>query len=167
MPRKNARHGLQCSKFLRNNFPDEYRSWRVMWARTLYPSQKDWRYYGGRGIFVTDERWRNFENFLEDVGEKPEPKHIYGLGRIDSNPPLGFCPENCKWKTKQERAKQARHPGRLQTRCHRGHWLTGENLVPSSLARGMRKCRKCARLNAQARGPAKKEKQCTKQIKLP
>ena len=49
--------------------------------------------YGGRGIKIC-KRWLMFENFLEDMGEKPQGKV---LGRIDLD--KGYYPKNCEWST--------------------------------------------------------------------
>ena len=49
-------------------FTRTHRSWTAMLARCRNPNIKDYHRYGGRGIMVCD-RWHDFRNFLEDMGE--------------------------------------------------------------------------------------------------
>ena len=68
-----------------------YEIWASVKQRCLNPRNKDYKHYGERGITIC-ERWMKFDNFLEDMGEKPE-KH--SIERIDTN--KGYYKENCKW----------------------------------------------------------------------
>jgi len=44
------------------------------------------------------ESWLKFDNFLEDMGERPSEKHL--LHRIDNS--KGYYPDNCEWKLKSK-----------------------------------------------------------------
>ncbi len=79
-----------------------YHSWRAMKRRCNQESNKDFKYYGGRGITYTDD-WEKFEGFLKDMGERPEDKT---LDRIDNN--KSYSKENCKWSTLKEQIANRR-----------------------------------------------------------
>lgn len=77
----------------------EYYTWRSMKSRCVNPKNASYARYGGRGIRVCD-RWMRFENFYEDMGDAPE-----GLTLERSNVNGDYCPENCKWATYTEQAR--------------------------------------------------------------
>jgi hypothetical protein len=80
-----------------------YRSWASAKSRCITPTNDRYSSYGGRGITMCD-RWLNsFENFLEDMGERPESM---SLDRIDVDG--NYETSNCRWATAKEQSNNTR-----------------------------------------------------------
>jgi len=85
-----------------------YISWASMITRCTNPNRDGYRHYGGRGISVC-ERWRKFENFLFDMGERPSGTSI---DRIDVNG--NYEPGNCRWATQSVQVANRRNKNEIK-----------------------------------------------------
>lgn len=92
--RKHGHNGLKRSP--------TYNVWAGIIQRCHNPKNKAYAYYGGRGITVCD-RWRQYENFLADMGERPGE---LTLERRDNA--KGYEPGNCYWATRKEQMRNTR-----------------------------------------------------------
>lgn len=73
-----------------------YRSWNHMKQRCDNPRCHQYSDYGGKGI-TYDPRWVSFENFLEDMGERPEGTSLNRIRRARV-----YSKETCNWASKSE-----------------------------------------------------------------
>lgn len=95
----------------------EFRIWQGMISRCYSKKNKKYYRYGGRGIIVCD-RWRNnFENFYEDMGNRPSLRH--SIERINNNG--NYSPDNCRWDISFSQSRNT----------SRNHWIehNGERLI--------------------------------------
>lgn len=76
----------------------EYRSWASMMTRCTNPKYEHWERYGGRGISVCQRWLDSFENFLADMGQRPEGTSLDRYPNPDGN----YEPGNCRWATRVE-----------------------------------------------------------------
>jgi hypothetical protein len=81
-----------------------YNTWQSMIRRCHNPgTRQERKWYADRGIRVCD-RWReSFDNFLADMGERPEGRT---LDRIDTDG--NYEPGNCRWATPIEQRHNRR-----------------------------------------------------------
>ena len=79
------RHGMTKSP--------TWKSWGSMVYRCTKETGRQYSVYGG----MLCDRWKIFENFLEDMGERPSGKTI---DRVDVT--KGYFKENCRWATPKE-----------------------------------------------------------------
>lgn len=83
-----------------------YTSWNSMKSRCRDVGNGSYPHYGGRGITVCD-RWLKFENFLEDMGERPGLDYQIDRRDADGN----YEPGNCRWITRAENNARRKDPG--------------------------------------------------------
>lgn len=79
-----------------------YQSWDAMRKRCSLRTHVGFKNYGGRGIAVC-AHWRDFANFLADMGERPPGT---SLDRVDSNG--NYEAANCRWATPVEQHSNRR-----------------------------------------------------------
>jgi hypothetical protein len=97
MRRRVTRHG-----YSRKTGGGIWKTWDGILQRINNPNNKDYPNYGGRGLDM-DPRWKVFENFLADMGDRPQGCSI---GRIDNE--CGYWPDNCRWETMLEQQNNRR-----------------------------------------------------------
>lgn len=95
----------------------EYEAWHTGQQRTTNPNHPRYADYGGRGITWPAEWLGKPDQFLKDMGEKPNPTDE--LERVDNN--LGYSKANCIWASPTVQGRNKRN-NRVIT--HDGQSLT-------------------------------------------
>ena len=96
--------------------------WSAMRRRCNTASTGNFAIYGGRGIGVCDE-WKDYLAFREWALTHGYDDSL-SLDRIDVNG--DYCPENCRWVTAKEQARNRRNTIYVEFR--------GERVPPSQLS---------------------------------
>jgi hypothetical protein len=85
----------------RKSFTPEYYSYGAMIQRCNNPKNKDYKYYGGRGIKVL---FKDFKEFFAEIGSKPGTEYTVERINNDGN----YEPGNIKWATRLEQRHNRR-----------------------------------------------------------
>lgn len=80
-----------------------YMVWSSMKSRCNNKNHHAYNSYGGRNIKICN-RWNDYVNFLEDMGDKPEG---LSLDRIDNNGDYSL--DNCRWATRSEQQRNKKN----------------------------------------------------------
>lgn len=80
-----------------------YQIWQGIVQRCTVKTNPNYQFYGGAGVKL-DSRWLVFENFLTDMGEKPEGKSIDRRKGTE-----GYSADNCRWATKKEQQRNLKN----------------------------------------------------------
>lgn len=80
-----------------------YKLWAGMRRRCEDRNSRDFVNYGARGVKVC-ERWQDFWSFVADIGQRPSPRHSVDRINVHGD----YCPENCRWATTKEQARNRR-----------------------------------------------------------
>jgi len=77
-----------------------YTSWKAMKSRCLNINNKDYKYYGLKGITVCDN-WKDYQSFAAWARDNGWEENLT-IDRINSS--KNYDPDNCRWLTRSDNA---------------------------------------------------------------
>lgn len=86
--------------------------WKAMKKRCNNTQDKDYRFYGARGVTVC-ENWTHLKNFQAWAYASGYESELT-IDRIDSSGP--YSPDNCRWITQKENCRKQRPHSRYSQR---------------------------------------------------
>ena len=95
---RRRKYGSPADFKSKQEHPREADAWRRMIAACEWPSSRQYKGVGGKGIKVCSEWLDSFRAFLADVGARPSPAHV--LVRLDRS--RDFTPANVRWGGRSE-----------------------------------------------------------------
>jgi hypothetical protein len=87
-----------------HSYSKTYTSWHSMIQRCTNSNMPNYYLYGGRDIIICNRWLESFENFLEDMGERPVGKTLDRYPDKNGN----YEPNNCRWATYKEQSRNTK-----------------------------------------------------------
>jgi hypothetical protein len=107
---RSYKHGLSRTR--------QFKIWQHIRSRTMSPSNDRYHRYGGRGIKLCDE-WMDFVNFYNWSLSNGYSDKLT-IDRINNED--NYCPENCRWVTRQLNSKNMSIYPMTRIRKHGKGW---------------------------------------------
>ena len=108
--RSEIKHGLTKTP--------EYHAWIAIKSRCYNKKDKRYKYYGEKGVTISENWIDSFETFLKDMGSRPSKKH--SLDRIDCS--AEYSKNNCRWTVSSVQALNKRERENTGIRFLNGLW---------------------------------------------
>ncbi len=105
-------------------YPRLYKIWQGIRQRCNNPHDKDYKNYGGRGIEVCEEWDKSSIAFIRWALENEYADNL-SIDRKNVNG--NYCPENCRWATCTEQARNRRRQKTNKTGCSGVHYESSRN----------------------------------------
>ena len=96
----------------------EYQLWSNIKERCFNKKSKDYKFYGGRGVTMSNEFKNSFKTFYDHIGRRPSKK--FSLDRIDNNG--NYERGNLRWATKSQQAINRRKRKTNKSGTTGVHW---------------------------------------------